>query len=122
MERYRIIYLWKILEGLTPNCGIETTHSDRRGREVKIPQVKGIRGKIQTLREASFQIHGPRLFNNLQTSVRTMTNVTVEEFKCSLDKFLCMQHSDSKSFKFHKDLVNKTKITNPPLKFHDFSS
>ena len=38
MERYRIIYVWKILEGLTPNCGIETTHSNRRGREVKIPR------------------------------------------------------------------------------------
>ena len=88
MERYRIIYVWKILEGLTPNCGIETTHSNRRGREVKIPPVKGIRGKIQTLREASFQIHGPRLFKSLPKSVRSMTNVTVEDFKGSLDKFL----------------------------------
>ena len=88
MERYRIIYVWKILEGLTPNCGIETTTSERRGREVKIPPVKGIKGRIQTLREASFQIHGPRLFNSLPKSVRNLTRVSVEEFKCSLDKFL----------------------------------
>ena len=50
----------EILEGLTTNCGIDTTTSDRRGREVKIPPVMGIKGRIQTLREASFQIHGPR--------------------------------------------------------------
>jgi hypothetical protein len=73
---------------LTPNCGIETTHSDRRGREVKIPPFKGIRVQIQTLREASFQVHGPRLFNSLPKSVRSTTNVTEEEFKSSLDKFL----------------------------------
>ena len=88
MERYRIIYVWKILEGLTPNCGSETTTSDRRGREVKIPPVKGIKGRIQTLREASFQIHGPRLFNSLLKSVRNLTSVSVEEFKGSLNKFL----------------------------------
>ena len=23
MERYRILYIWKILEGRTPNCGVE---------------------------------------------------------------------------------------------------
>ena len=55
---------------------------------MKIPPVKGIRGKIQTLREASFQIHGPRIFDSLPKSVRSTTNVTVEEFKSSLDKFL----------------------------------
>ena len=25
MERYRIIYVWKILEGFAPNCGVELT-------------------------------------------------------------------------------------------------
>ena len=27
-ERYRIIYIWKILEGIAPNCGIESTMSE----------------------------------------------------------------------------------------------
>ena len=26
LERYRIIYTWKVLEGLVPNCGIETVN------------------------------------------------------------------------------------------------
>ena len=28
MERYRCIYIWKIIEGLSPNCGIEVTTSE----------------------------------------------------------------------------------------------
>ena len=31
MERYRIIYAWKILEGLAPNCGLNVQSSERRG-------------------------------------------------------------------------------------------
>ena len=25
MERYRVIYVWKILEGYAPNCGVEVS-------------------------------------------------------------------------------------------------
>ena len=28
MERYRIIYTWKILEGLVPNCGLKCTTNE----------------------------------------------------------------------------------------------
>ena len=41
MESYHEIYAREILEGISPNCGIEKTFSDRRGREVKVPQIKG---------------------------------------------------------------------------------
>ena len=37
MERYRVIYSWKILEGLVPNCGLKFTSNERRGREAVIP-------------------------------------------------------------------------------------
>ena len=40
MERYRILYLWKILEGYAPNCGIEVAHENKRlGRKTKIPSL-----------------------------------------------------------------------------------
>ena len=41
MERYRIIYCWKILEGLAPNCGIYSTNSlsERAGRKCSIPKI-----------------------------------------------------------------------------------
>ena len=87
LERYRIIYSWKILEGLAPNCGLEVVQNDRRGRELKIPPLKG-KTSVRSLREQSFQVNGPRLFNSIPKQVRNMTKVPVDEFKAKLDKFL----------------------------------
>ena len=84
MERYRCIYIWKIIEGISPNCGIEVTTSERRGREAKVPQNKGS-GRISSIREASFQVHGPRLFNYLPKKLRNLTRISPEYFKIKLD-------------------------------------
>ena len=86
-ERYRIIYTWKVLEGMVPNCGIQHTFNDRRGRECLIPAIKG-RKPVQNLREQSFQVMGPRLFNSLPKRLRSIRKTTVEEFKEKLDDFL----------------------------------
>ena len=75
------------MEGLVPNCGVEVMSSDRRGREAKVPQNKGS-GRIQTIREASFQVHAPKLFNSLPQSIRNLTKISVDEFKAKLDKYL----------------------------------
>ena len=32
MERYRILYVWKILENKALNCGLESIEHERRGR------------------------------------------------------------------------------------------
>ena len=80
MERYRAIYIWKIIEGISPNCGIQVINSDRRGREIHIPQIKG-KGKFKTLREGSFQIHGAKIFNSLPKSIRNLTKISADEFK-----------------------------------------
>ena len=53
LERYRIIYSWKILEVLVPNCGLEALQSERRWSEIKIPPLKG-KSSVRTLREQSF--------------------------------------------------------------------
>ena len=87
MERYRILYTWKILEGFSPNCGLEVQHSDRRGRELKVPVLKS-KGKFQTLREKSFQVHGAKLFNSLPKSIRNLTKLSVDGFKQKLDVYL----------------------------------
>ena len=49
MERYRILYAWKVLERLVPSCGLDEVYSEKIGREIRIPQVKGS-GKCQTIR------------------------------------------------------------------------
>ena len=87
LERHRILYTWKILEQLAPNCGLESSTSDRRGRQVKVPQLKGPLA-IKSLREQSFQVNGPKLFNCLPSSIRNLSGITVDEFKFKLDQFL----------------------------------
>ena len=93
LERYRIIYTWKILEGLAPNCDI-TLHepvSERAGRKCNIPKIKTkTRQSVKTLREQSFQVHGPQLFNCLPLSIRNKTKCSVLEFKEVLDNYLTL--------------------------------
>jgi hypothetical protein len=81
------LYVWKILEGPSPNCGLKTSWSERRGREVIIPPSKGT-GRVQSLREGSFQVHGARLFNSLPKHIRNTRRVSTDELKEKLDIFL----------------------------------
>ena len=89
MERYRILYVWKILEGLAPNCGVQlATEIEWLGRKCQIPGLKKKgRAAIQTLREYSFQINGPRLFKCLPKKLRNM-KIYQDEFKEELDRYL----------------------------------
>ena len=68
MEGYRILYMWIVLEGFVPNCGVNLAqHNERLGRKVNIPGLKpNGRQAVQTMRKNSFQINGARLFNSLQ--------------------------------------------------------
>ena len=88
MERYRIFYVWKILEKKVPNCGIEiSTEEGRLGRKCQIPKLKrNGRKAIQSLREHTLQIEGARLFNCIPKRLREMHNQ--EEFKDGLDQWL----------------------------------
>ena len=91
MERYRIIYTWKILENLAPNCdiNIHESLSERAGRKCSIPKIKTkTRQSVKSLREQSFQVHGPQLFNCLPAYIRNKTKCGVLEFKELLDNFL----------------------------------
>ena len=93
-ERYMVLYIWKVLEGISPNIsngpsGITPKESERRGRECKVPNVRSSTSmRIQSIRRSSFGIKGPRLFNCLPKHIRDLRNMTVEKFKLQLDKFL----------------------------------
>ena len=43
---------------------------------------------IKTLREQTFQVNGPQLFNSLPIYIRKITKCPLEEFKAQLDFFL----------------------------------
>ncbi len=89
MERYRIIYVWKILEGRVPNPGINSHITLRKGRLCKIPAlVTQARESIKTLKDASFAVRGPKLFNFLPQNIRDKTGCSVESFKNILDQYL----------------------------------
>ena len=93
-ERYKIIYVWKMLENLVPNLStehnrIKSKMSSRHGRLCVIPSVsKTASARVQTLREGSLCVNGPKLFNILPPSIRNITNVGVDTFKKKLDEFL----------------------------------
>ena len=40
------------------------------------------------MREASFQVHGGKLFNSLPKSIRDLSKISVEAFKEKLDLYL----------------------------------
>jgi hypothetical protein len=89
MERYKVIYMWKIVEGLVPNCGAELAPDNPRlGRKLVIPKLKSNgRVAVQTMRENSFQVSGARLFNSIPKKIREIKQ-SQEDFKAALDQYL----------------------------------
>ena len=88
LERYQVLYIWKIMEELTPNCGVSWSQTtDRTGRMCKIPPLRG-RASVQTMRSQSFQVSGPRLFNAMPKHIRNKKNCSLEDFKLLLDTYL----------------------------------
>ena len=72
-----------------PNCGVESRLNDRNGRLCDIRKInRNASHRLQSLRENSFQIKGPKLFNSSPRDVRNLTKCSVNEFKYKLDEFL----------------------------------
>ena len=88
-ERYICIYMWKTLENIVPNFGIEVSHSQRNGRYCKIPKISTMAScRVQNLRFNSIGVNGPRLFNCLPVNLRNMSCCSIGSFKKSLDSHL----------------------------------
>ena len=89
-ERYCIIYVWKIIEGLVPNFSnpIVCLYSDRRGRSCIVPHVQV--GRLGTLAFNSFRWRAIRLFNAMPNPnhIRCISSCSVLSFKCKLDLYL----------------------------------
>ena len=90
-ERYHIIYVWKILEGLVPNINgkVKATQSDRRGRHCSIPSINNT-GKLDTIYRSSVAVHGAKLFNAMPKHIRDATNIPIEKLKKLLDSHLAL--------------------------------
>ena len=93
LERYRVIYLWKILKGLVPNFGIEWDTTERRGTYIIIPKNTYKHTAMATrMRSQSLVLHGGQIFNQLPSDLRNC-NLSMEVFKTNLD-ILLAQISD----------------------------
>ena len=88
-ERYAIIFIWKVSQGLVKGYEIPFQENARRGRQVKVPPfAAGSPASVRNAREASLRVKGARLFNLLPKELRDLNNVTVDTFKSSLDSWL----------------------------------
>ena len=85
MERYRILYIYKIITGQVQNCRINWTNTSNSGT---IVAEVGTQEYFQIQRENSFHYAAPRLFNRLPRSLRDDRNSTLDEWKIKLDKIL----------------------------------
>ncbi|CAL4174032.1 unnamed protein product [Meganyctiphanes norvegica] len=85
-ERYLIIYLWKMTEGLVPTCiDLKRRNRNRNGRSFKlIPLSRTASNRVKTLRESSFFIQAVKLFNALPQCIRDLEGCKLEKFKREL--------------------------------------
>ena len=86
-ERYCIIYILKMVEGLAPNFSnpITGTFSGRRGRPCVISHVNV--GRVGTLAYNSFRWRSIRLFNGFTMHLRSLSSCSVLRFRTQLDIF-----------------------------------
>ena len=90
-ERYVVIFLWKIAEGLVSGYEIEFSELDngRRGRTaLPRPYIRTAPAAVRRARESSLSVKGCRLFNLLPPEVRSMSGCSVDMFKKGVDDFL----------------------------------
>ena len=87
-ERYCIIYVWKIVEGMVPNISKPKlcSYSERRGRSCIISHVNA--GRSGTLAYNSFRGCAIRLFNSLPKLISCITSCSIYSFKHLLDTYL----------------------------------
>ena len=105
-ERYRIIYVWKILENmvlnLMTNNKITSNTSLRFGWKCVVPSMsRTASSRVQSIREGSLSVNGVQLFNVLPRQIRDMTNVELPDFKKKLDEFLATIPDDSSVPQIH---------------------
>ena len=89
-ERYIVIHMWKLKNGHTSNdLQISFNNHKRHGIIAEVPALsKGCKSRFQTIRENSFKVKGPRLWNCIPKQIRSYTEL--ETFKQQLTKFMLL--------------------------------
>ena len=88
-ERYRIIFIWKVLQGHVQGYHIPSHQNPRRGRLVEPAKYPShAPASVRHAREASLTVHGAKLFNLVPRDIRDINTGTVDMFKGRLDAWL----------------------------------
>jgi hypothetical protein len=88
-ERYQIIFIWKLSQGLVTGYHLPFQQNERRGMLVAVPPMATqSAASVKKARESSLQVKGARLFNLVPKDIRDMKTVTVDTFKAGLDAWL----------------------------------
>ena len=110
-ERYKVIYLWKVINGLVPQCDVAWTHNARRGTMITIPKIKSKHSAaVINMRQSSLAVHGGSIFNMLPTYIRDFKG-TLNEFKKCLDEFLEQIPDKPAISGMYPDPVTRTNVT-----------
>ena len=89
-ERYQVMFLWKISQGMVSGYNLDFTHTmGRRGRSI-IPKavVRAAPSAVRNARERSLGVKGAQIFNLLPEQIRSMNTDHIDMFKNHLDVFL----------------------------------
>ena len=89
-ERYQIIFIWKISQGLVSGYQIPFSINSRTGRwavPAQLPR-QGVPGPVKAAKEGSLRVRGCQLFNLLPISLRNSNHGDILMFKNNLDHYL----------------------------------
>lgn len=88
-ERYRIIFLWKVAQGLVSGYKSTFVQSARRGRLMVVaPNCSKAPAAVRKAKETSLQVRGARLFNSTPRDLRDISTGSPDKFKAKLDEWL----------------------------------
>ena len=88
-EQYRIIFLWKVAQGLVQGYKAIFITSPRRGRLMQVsPMCNRAATSVKNARESSLQVKGAQLFNTIPRALRDITAGSPDQFKHQLDQWL----------------------------------
>jgi len=113
LERYTIIYVWKMYHGLVHNPGIYFKNIDsRNGLKCIVPKYES------RLRWHSFMVNGPKLFNSLPKDIRetpfdnlVTKNQTITNFKNKLDEYLTNIPDEPNRSSNYSSAISGTSLT-----------
>ena len=88
-ERYQVIFIWKISQGMVSGYSMDFSYMGRRGRYAVPKQVvRAAPSVVRNARERSLGVRGANLFNLLPEQLRSMNTDHIDLFKNHLDVFL----------------------------------